>query len=370
MYNLRMEWLNYHHLLYFYTVARLGSVARAAVELRLAQPTISGQIRQLEGVLEERLFQRAGRGLALTDMGRIVLGYAEEIFGLGRELLDVVKGRPSGRPLRLVVGIADVVPKFVAWRLLQPALGMAEPVRLVCREGKSERLFAELSIQELDLVLSDAPLPPAARVKAYSHLLAESAVEFFAVPELAARYRKNFPASLDGAPVFLPTEATSLRRGLDQWFEELGVRPRIVAEFDDSALLKTFGQAGGGLFPAPAVIGAEIQRLYGVRAVGVVGSESVHERFYAISVERRLKHPAVLLISQVARRLPVGALLTQPNPSAGRTAGAPRPRTTSPSGDPAGTRSGKPPAPKSPGQKGPERRKSVRSVGKSNRRGT
>lgn len=305
MYYRGMEWLNYHHLLYFYTVARTGSVARAAAELRLAQPTISGQIRQLEAVLEERLFQRAGRGLVLTDLGRMVFGYAEEIFGLGRELLDVVKGRPGGRPLRLVVGIADVVPKIIAWRLLQPALGMPEPVRLVCREGKSERLLADLSIQDLDLVLSDAPLPPSARVRAFSHLLAESPVEFFATPDLAARHRRGFPGSLSGAPVLLPTEATALRRGLDQWFDERGVRPHIVAEFDDSALLKTFGQAGGGLFPAPAVLSSEIQRLYAVRPVGMVDPGSVRERYYAISVERRLKHPAVVLISKLARRLPL-----------------------------------------------------------------
>ena len=294
-----MQWLNYHHLLYFWVAAREGGIARASTKLRLAHPTVSGQIKALEQALGEKLFVRVGRGLALTEMGRVVFRYADEIFSLGRELVDTVQGRPTGRPMRLAVGIADVVPKLIARRLLEPALHLDEPVHIVCREDRPERLLAELSLHSLDVILTDAPAPSAG-VRAYSHLLGESGVSFFAVARLARRFRKGFPRSLEGAPMLLPTENTSLRRSLDQWLETHGVRPRIVAEFEDSALLAVFGQDGVGIFPAASAIEEVVRRQFKVELVGP--AQGVRERFYALSVERRLKHPAVVAISEAARQ--------------------------------------------------------------------
>jgi LysR family transcriptional activator of nhaA len=294
-----MEWLNYHHLLYFWTVAKEGSVARATQRLRLAQPTISGQIRQLEQQLDLKLFQRQGRNLVLTDVGRVVYRYADEIFGLGRELMDVLKSRPAGRPLRLTVGVADAVPKLIVRRLLDPAFRIGEPLQLVCREDRAERLLAELALHALDLVISDAPIPPQIAVKGFSHLLGECGVAVFGTPSLVQRHRRGFPRSLDGAPMLLPTDDNVLRRSLDQWLEANGLRPRVVAEFEDPALLKTFGQAGRGLFPGPAVIAREICRQYGVRVVGRL--DEVRERFYALSAQRRLEHPAVVALTRAAR---------------------------------------------------------------------
>jgi LysR family transcriptional activator of nhaA len=294
-----MEWLNYHHLLYFWTVAKEGSIARACEKLRLAQPTISGQLRLLEDNLGEKLFVKQGRGLALTEVGQVVYRYADEIFGLGRELQDVLKGRPRGRPLRLLVGISDVVPKLIAYRVLRPVLEMADPVQIACDEGTPDHLLAELAEHRLDVVLSDAPMPPAVAVKAYSHLLGATGVTMFAAPKLADRYRKNFPESLDGAPFLLPMEQSSLRRPLEQWFASNNIRPAVVGEFKDRALMTTFGQAGAGVFAAPTAIEREIRDYYRVRTIGRV--ESITERFYAISIERKLKHPAVVTISEAAR---------------------------------------------------------------------
>lgn len=295
-----MEWLNYHHLLYFHTVAREGSVTRASKLLRLAQPTLSGQIRKLEQAFDEKLFERQGRNLVLTEMGQVVYRYADEIFSLGRELMDTVRGRPSSRPARLLVGIADVVPKLVCHRLLEAALALPDPVQLVLREGKTDDLLGALAIQAFDLVIADAPLGPHLKVKAFNHLLGESGVGFFATDEVARAHRRRFPKSLDGAPMILPTENTALRRSLDQWFERVDVRPRIVAEIEDTALLKVFGQHGSGIFPAPEILAAEVRRQYRVHPVGV--AEGVKEHFYAITVERRIKHPAVAAITAVARR--------------------------------------------------------------------
>ncbi len=294
-----MEWLNYHHLLYFWTVAREGSISAASRKLRLAQPTVSGQIRALEDAMGEKLLERTGRKVELTEVGRVVYRYADEIFSLGRELMDTLKGRPTGRPQRLVVGISDGVPKLIAYRLLEPALRMPGPVRLVCQEDRPDRLLAELALHNFDLVLSDAPVGAGTNVRAFSHLLGETSVTLFAAPKLAARLRRKFPASLDGAPVLMPVEQSPLHRSLAQWFEANGVRPEVVAEIQDSALLKAFGQGGAGAFPGPTAIEREIEAQYGVEAVGRI--EDVRERFYALSVERRIKHPAVLAISQAAR---------------------------------------------------------------------
>jgi LysR family transcriptional activator of nhaA len=294
-----MEWLNYHHLLYFWMVAREGSIARACQQLRLAQPTVSGQIRALEDSLGEKLFQKSGRNLVLTDMGRVVYRYADEIFSLGRELQDTLKGRPTGHPIRLTVGIADVLPKLIAYRLLKPAFHLPEPVRIVCREGKSDQLLGQLAVHELDLVLTDSPINPTIKVRAFNHLLGECGFTFFAAPKLATRYRSRFPASLNGAPFLLPVDGTTARRLLDQWFQSAQIHPHVAGEFEDSALLKVFGQAGDGIFAAASAIEREVQRQYNVRVVGRI--TDVKERFYAISVERKLKHPAVIAISEVAR---------------------------------------------------------------------
>lgn len=295
-----MEWLNYHHLLYFWTVVKEGGVAQAAKALRLAPPTISGQVRALEESLELTLFDRVGRKLQVTDDGRVVFRYADEIFNLGRELLDTVKGRPTGRPLRLHVGISDVLPKLVCHDLLMPALRLPEPVQIVCHGDKTERLLAELAVQGLDLVLSDVPVGGNVKVRAFNHLLGECGLTFFATPDLARKYRRGFPHSLDGAPLLVPTEDTFVRRSLDHWFESIGVRPHLVAEFDDSGLLKSFGQGGEGIFGVPSVVEAGVRKQYGVQVVG--RTEEVVERFYAITVERRIKHPAAMAISESAKQ--------------------------------------------------------------------
>jgi len=263
-----MEWLNYHHLLYFWTVAREGTIARASEELRLAQPTISGQIRVLEDQLGEKLFQRSGRNLVLTDVGRLVYRYADDIFGLGRELMDTLKDRPTGRPLRFQVGVADEVSKVIAYRLLEPAMRLEQPVYMVCRDGAAERLLTDLATHSLDLVIADTPISPTIKVKAFSHPLGETSVTVFGTAKLATPRRKNFPKSLDGAPFLLPTIGKTLRRTLDQFFDQQSIRPRIIAELDDSALLTTFGQAGAGLFVAPTVLEKEVARQFGVVAVG------------------------------------------------------------------------------------------------------
>jgi len=294
-----MEWINYHHLLYFWVTAKEGSIARAAEKLRLAPPTISGQLKLLEEQLGEQLFEREGRGLKLTEMGRVALRYADEIFGLGRELLDTMKGRPSGRPARLVVGVSDVVPKLIIKRLLEPVLTGPDAVQLICREESPKSLLASLALHDLDVVISDAPIGVGSNVRVFHHPLGESSVEIFGTKKLAAQYRRGFPKSLDGAPVLLPTDTSALRRSLDQWFEKHGVQPRVVAELEDSALLKTFAQDGLGLFAAPTVVAREIERQYEVVSVGK--ATGVIERFYAISVERKLKHPAVVTISEHAR---------------------------------------------------------------------
>lgn len=295
-----MAWLNYHHLLYFWTVAREGSITRATQKLHLTQPTISAQIKTLEDSLGERLFTRQGRKLVLTDVGQVVFGYAEEIFGLGRELQDVLAGRPTGRPTRLQVGIAEQVPKLMAHRLLAPVLSLPDPPQLICREDKIERLFADLSAHALDVVLSDTPLSHQAKAKAFNHLLGETGVTVFGTAALVEKYRRGFPASLADAPFLLPAEGTTLRRSLDAWFEREQCEPRVAGEFSDSALLKAFGQGGLGLFAAPTVISGEVRRQFEVKALGEL--EGLRESFFAVTVERRLRHPAVIAISEAARQ--------------------------------------------------------------------
>lgn len=294
-----MEWLNYHHLLYFWTVVRAGSINKASGELRVSPPAISTQLRILEDQLGEKLLVRSGRRLVLTDMGRTVFSYAEDIFALGRELMDVVKNRPIGRPLRLDVGVVDAVPKTIAQLLLEPATHLREPVRIVCREATSSQLLARLATHELDVVLSDSPLDPNLSIRAYSHLLGQSGIVFAAATRIAGRFRSNFPACLNGAPFFLPTDNTALRRSLDYWFESQGVHPNIIGEFEDYALLRAFGETGTGVFPVPLVFEPQLQKMKGIRMIG--RTEEVRMQFYAISAERKLQHPAVVAISDAAK---------------------------------------------------------------------
>lgn len=296
-----MEWINYHHLLYFYTVAREGSVTRASKVLLLAQPTLSGQIRKLEESLGEKLFVREGRGLVLTDVGQLVYEYADEIFSLGREMVDTLRGRPTSRPARLLVGIADVVPKLVCHRLLRPALELESPVQLVLHEGKTSDLLAALALKQYDMVLTDAPLERHTHIKAFNHPLGDCGIGFFAASRIARRHRTDFPASLDGAPMLLPTPNTALRHSLDSWFESIDVRPTIVAEIEDTALMKVFGQHGTGILAAPIVVADDIRRTHGLHPIG--GTEEVREHFYVITVERRITHPAVAAIVRASHDL-------------------------------------------------------------------
>lgn len=292
-----MEWLNYHHLLYFWTVARSGSIASASKELRLASPTISSQIRRLEENLGEKLFRRSGRKLVLTDMGRTAMRYADEIFALGQEFTNAMRERPTGRPLRFNVGIVDVLPKTIAYRLIQPALQLRTPIHLICHEDNPDHLLADLAVHDIDVVLSDAPASPAANVRASNHLLAQSGVTFFA-PRKLASLKTHFPQSLDGAPFLLPLDNSALRRDLDEWFHAKGVRPSVVGEFADLALLRVFAERGLGAFAAPTVMEQQLRR-FGFRTVGA--TKDILIRYYAITLEGQARHPAVAAVCEGTR---------------------------------------------------------------------
>ena len=294
-----MEWLNYHHLYYFWIVSREGGLLKASKKLRLAPSTISTQIHKLEEFLGNKLFKKSGRKLVLTDVGKVVFGYAEEIFSLGREMIDVVKERPVDRPLRMEIGIVDVIPKLVIQKLISPALNLADEVKIICREGRAETLIAQLALHHLDIVLTDAPLQPGTNIQAYSHALGSSGILLFGTETLAIKYGKKWPSSLDGAPFLLPTHKSALRLELEHWFEKHQIRPKVVGEFDDSALLKAYGQTGMGIFASPEIIAEEIKNQYNIRAIGRL--DGIHEKFYAISVERRLRHPGVMAIIGAAR---------------------------------------------------------------------
>lgn len=293
-----MEWLNYHHLFYFWTVARAGSIAKASEELRLAQPTISNQLKTLEGSLGVKLLERQGRRLVLTDAGRTVLRFADDIFRTGRELQRAVKGLPTGQRLRLVAGVVDVIPKRMAALLLQPAVDAHPDLTLVCREGPLPQLLAALALHELDVVIADVPASEDVKVRVFNHKLGDCGTTFLGAPRFAA-LRKGFPRSLQGAPVLLPAPGTALRRSLDAWFAAADLRPEIAGEFDDSALMKAFGARGLGVFPVPRVLEADVRDQYGVAVVG--RADDVRESFYAITVERRLRHPAVVAVAETAR---------------------------------------------------------------------
>lgn len=294
-----MDWLNYHHLYYFWVAAKEGSITAACKRLRLAQPTVSAQIMDLEKTLGCKLFAREGRRIALTERGRIVFRDADEIFSIGREMLSKLSGEPMEAPrLRLNVGVTDVMPKLLAFRLLQPATVLSEPVTMVCHEGKHLDLLAKLAVYELDIVLTDSPIGPQANIKAFNHLLGECGITLFSAAKAAKQYATDFPRCLHLAPFLLPISHTSLRRSMDHWFEEQRITPTIAGEFEDSSLIKFFGQSGFGLFAMPTVEEQEVLRQYEVRVVERL--PDIKMRFYAISTERKVKNPAILAITEAA----------------------------------------------------------------------
>jgi LysR family transcriptional activator of nhaA len=299
-----MEWLNYHHLFYFWTVARAGSIARASEELRLAQPTISNQLKTLEASLGVKLLERQGRRLVLTDAGRTVLRFADDIFRTGRELQRAVKGLPTGQGLRLIAGVLDVIPKRMAALLLQPAVDAHPDLVLVCREGPLPQLLGALALHDLDVVIADVPASEEVKVRAFNHRLGDCGTSFVAAPRLA-HLKKGFPRSLEGAPLLVPAPGTALRRSLDAWLAASGIHPRIVGEFDDSALLKAFGERGLGVFAIPSALEGDVRSQDGVQVIG--RADDVREAFYAITVERRLRHPAVVAVAETARDSIFGA---------------------------------------------------------------
>lgn len=292
--------MNYNHLHYFWVVAREGSIARAAELLHVTPQTISGQLRTLEQQVGAPLFHKAGRNITLTETGRIVLSYAEPMFELGSELHDVVRDGVARRAIQFKVGIAMVVPKLIVYRILAPALELKDPIQIVCHEAPLESLLADLVIHKLDLVLTDSPMSPTSTVRTYNHFLGESGLTFFSSPDAAEHYRSTFPACIDGAPFLFPNSSSALRGGLERWFRNIGVSPRMVAEFEDSALMSAFGEAGAGIFALPTTIDSDVTRGYQVEPIG--RTMEVRERFYVISTERRLKHPSVVAITDAARK--------------------------------------------------------------------
>jgi LysR family transcriptional activator of nhaA len=294
-----MDWLNYHHLFYFWTVAKTGTVSEAAKQLHLARPTVTAQVRELENSVGQKLLRQQGRGLVLTEFGQRIFEYADEIFSIGHELREFVKTGQPGSGQRFRVGMPDVVPKLIAFELLKPALLGRQRPRTECYEGKLQELLADLALHRLDLVLSDSPAPTTLDVNVYSHKLGECGLSILAVQPLARKYRKGFPQTLTNAPILLPTEQTAVRRSLDRWMEDRDVFPEVVAEFEDSALLKVFGQAGQGVFPVPTAIEELVKKQYGVSLVGRI--PEVLDTFYAISVEKRVQHEATLKILKQAR---------------------------------------------------------------------
>lgn len=294
-----MEWLNYHHLLYFWTVAKKGSLREASESLNVSQPSISAQLALLESALNEKLFRKSGRGKALTEVGQVVFNYADEIFALGREMIHTIKGRASQRRLRLYVGVVDSLPKLVTNRILAPVFEMKESAHVLCSEGKLEDLLAQLVMHRLDLVLADEPISGHLKARTFNHLIGESTVTFCAAPKLAKTLKRGFPRSLHDAPAFLPMSHTSLRRSLDKWFHSLSIQPQVLAEFEDQALMKALAADGKGFIALPTVALKEAKTHYGFASIGLA-APSCQERFYAITAERRISHPAIAAITQHA----------------------------------------------------------------------
>jgi LysR family transcriptional activator of nhaA len=291
--------INYKHLHYFWVAAKQGGIIRASERLHITPQTISGQIALLEEHFGGALFQKVGRKLELTEMGRLVLSYADEIFSLGDELEDAMRSNSFKRPLPFRVGVADVLPKSIAYRLIAPALTLADPVRIICKESSLNELLAELALHRLDIVLADAPLPAGLGVKGFNHALGECGVTFLAAAALAAQLENHFPQCLNGAPMLIPSEGSVTHIRLRQWFDSLHIYPNVVGEFDDSALMKAFGQAGAGIFVVPSAIAAEVISQFNVVAIGA--TDAVREQFYAITTDRRLSNPAVVAMTETAR---------------------------------------------------------------------
>lgn len=300
-----MDWLNYHHLYYFWIVAREGSITKGSERLSLAEPTISAQISALEKSIGHRVFDRVGHRLVLTHTGKVVFQYAQRIFALGQELNDVLAGRSVAEPVPVTVGVVESIPKFIVYWLLESLLASSVRVKLVCHEGPLEQLRSQLAIQAVDIVLADTPAPISQKEELCSRMLGESPIALYGVSRLAYRYGKGFPRSLVRAPFLLPTAPCSLREAMEEWFALEHVRPEIVGEFDDMATLMAFGQAGGGIFPASAVMAKELTRQYRVRVVGRL--DNVRIRFFALTTSSEPKHPAVITILESAQRRLKGA---------------------------------------------------------------
>jgi len=291
-----MDWLNYHHLRYFWTVAREGGLRRAAEKLNVSPPSISAQVRELEAALGEKLFRRSGRGNVLTEAGQVALRYADEIFSLGKELTDAIRQQPGAKALRLHVGVADSFPKLVTQQLLEPVFAQPQVVHVICREGKVADLLAQLVAHRLDVVLADEPAPGNLKVRVFNHPMGECGVTFCAAPRLASGLRKGFPRSLHQAPALLPAEGTGLRRSLDRWFQATGIEPRVVAEFEDAALMKVMASDGRGFIPVPSVVAEEAVDRFSLRVIGA--TEKCRDQFFAITADRRIHHPGVAALTR------------------------------------------------------------------------
>ena len=293
-----MEWLNYHHLRYFWTVARKGGVRKAAEELHVSQPSISAQLRLLEESLGQKLFRRSGRNLVLTETGQLVLNYADEIFSAGRELMNAVKQRPGKHPVRVNIGLTDAFPKLIAFQILRAAFRSEAAVHMICREGEIGPLVSHLQAHRLDIVLADEPASSALKAKTFNHRLGRSGVTFCAVPSLAAKLRRNFPQSLDGAPALLPTQNMGMRAALETWFDSKAIRPRLVGEFEDSALMEVCSTGGRGFTAVHTVVDRAALKHFNLRVIARV--DECGTDFYAITAERRVKHPAAVAITEHA----------------------------------------------------------------------
>ena len=293
-----MEWLNYHHLRYFWTVARKGGVRKAAEELHVSQPSISAQLRLLEESLGQKLFRRSGRNLVLTETGQLVLNYADEIFSAGRELMNAVKQRPGKHPVRVNIGLTDAFPKLIAFQILRAAFRFEAAVHMICREGEIGPLVSHLQAHRLDIVLADEPASSALKAKTFNHKLGRSGVTFCAIPPLAATLRRNFPKSLDGAPALLPTQNMGMRAALETWFDSKAIRPRLVGEFEDSALMEVCSTGGRGFTAVHTVVDRAALKHFGLRVIARV--DECGTDFYAITAERRVKHPAAVAITEHA----------------------------------------------------------------------
>ncbi|MFT7561755.1 MAG: LysR family transcriptional activator of nhaA [Flavobacteriales bacterium] len=293
--------LNYKHLQYFWVVAHAGSIAKASERLHITPQTISGQISMLEERLGVSLFERVGRGLALTEVGKVTLQYADEIFELGQELGDVLRGAPTFGPTEFIVSAASAVPKTIVYRILEPALALDSNMKLTCKEGPVDSILADLAVHKVDLVISDQAIPSEFSIKAFNHKLGGCGVTFFASPKLARKLKGSFPNNLNNTPIILPTSQYGIRKQFDLWATEQNIYPCITGQFDDSALMKSFGERGMGVFFMPTIIATEVCKNFHVKVIGQ--TDDITNNFYAISAERKVRHPAVVAICEAAREM-------------------------------------------------------------------